>query len=227
MSKGFYVWTFQTALYGKLTHYLIVSHLIVLLSLLRICITLSNIFNIPYQSCLRYKNEEWAWVRKALVSKFFLYCEVLCAKMECVLTAASPLYNRAAEEILLRNSFLFQMCDRQTLPQSLNSKDNTCSKAVISWVILLISIPASKKKKTWDINPDLVYLPQYDNRGRTADLKQQEIIGKKQNINVMFTSLLHCSFYINHLQTVVCKFMYKLSRSKISWLINTVHPDYF
>lgn len=81
----------------NLTHYLIVSQLVVLFSLLQIFNTLSNIFNIPYQSCLRNKNEKWAWVRKSLVSEFFLNCEVLSAKMECVVAAASPLHNRAAE----------------------------------------------------------------------------------------------------------------------------------
>lgn len=51
----------------------------------------------PYQSCLKYKDEEWAWVRESLVSQSFLNCEVLRAKMECVAAAASPLYHRAAE----------------------------------------------------------------------------------------------------------------------------------
>lgn len=71
--------------------------LIVLFCLLRIFITLSNIFYVPYQRCLRYKNEEWAWLRKSLVSNFFLNCELLCAKTECAVAAASPFFNRAAE----------------------------------------------------------------------------------------------------------------------------------
>lgn len=49
--------------------------------------------------CHRYKNEEWTWVRKFLVSKFFLNCEVLCAKMECVMAAASPLYICTTEQL--------------------------------------------------------------------------------------------------------------------------------
>nr|XP_054508266.1 dual specificity protein phosphatase CDC14B isoform X11 [Agelaius phoeniceus] len=51
------------------------------------------------KSLKRYKNEEWTWVRKFLVSKFFLNCEVLCAKMECVMAAASPLYICTTEQL--------------------------------------------------------------------------------------------------------------------------------
>lgn len=63
MSKAIYIWTLQTALNGKLTRYLMVSHLIVLLSLFFwIFSTLSSIFIVPHQSCLKCKNEEGAWV---------------------------------------------------------------------------------------------------------------------------------------------------------------------
>lgn len=110
-------------------------------------------FILPYQSCLKYKNEEWEWVRKSLVSKSFLNCEVLCAKMECVAAAASPLYHRAAKgsyfcchqlAVFPQKFFpLFQIHDRWILPWSLTQKYATYSKSVISRLKLLVSITAS------------------------------------------------------------------------------------
>lgn len=93
------------------------SHLIVLLSLsLWIFSILSSTFIIPYQSCLNDKNEEWLWVTKSLVSKCFLHCEVLCAKIECVMAAASSPNHRAAEEIFLLSSIVFSLQIPYPLP---------------------------------------------------------------------------------------------------------------
>lgn len=115
--------------------------------------TLSSIVITPYQSCLKYKNEERAWARESLVSKSFLNSEVLCAKTERAVAAALPLYHRAAEGsyfcccqlgVFPQKFFpLFQTRDRWILPRSLIRRYAAYSKAVVSWVKLLASITAS------------------------------------------------------------------------------------
>lgn len=186
MSKTLYIWTFQTALNGKLTHYLIVSHLIVLLSLFFwIFSTLSSIFIVPYQSCLKCKNKEGAWVSIGGhgFSIFFELRGGMCQNRMCGGSCITIAPWSSWRKLFLLPSvrsfpleILSPLSDIWQVESSLISYSKACN--ILKSCNILCQIASSH----YSTNilprifiPYVVFLPQYDNRGSAADLKQNKI----------------------------------------------------